>query len=202
MSNPMSTRTRTARAARPQPSAATIDKVFALVLHLGERRPASTLPRRLIPLFRELALPEPERDPDDIEDLIWAHWIAHKDLHASSQMAAAIEAIGAGALDLARAMLDRLVESEPRWAEAWNKRATLAFIEKRDADALLDIEQTLMLEPRHFGAISGFGQICLRHQRFAEARAAFQVALRVNPHLLGLQEAIEEIGSTPMRELH
>jgi tetratricopeptide (TPR) repeat protein len=198
----MSMRTRSARAGQIPPTGAHIDKVFTLVMRLGERRPAATLPRRLTTLFRELAQPEPERDPDDLEDLIWAHWIAHKDLHASNQMAAAIEAIGAGALDLARPMLDRLVEKEPRWAEAWNKRATLAFIQKRDADALADIEQTLLLEPRHFGAVSGFGQICLRHERFAEARAAFQIALGINPHLLGLREAIEEIGGTPLCQLH
>ena len=61
-------------------------------------------------------------------------------------------------------------------------------------DALASIARTLQLEPRHFGAMAGFGQICLRHGRKQEARAAFQTALAVNPHLQGLPELISELG--------
>jgi Flp pilus assembly protein TadD len=81
----------------------------------------------------------------------------------------------------------------PTWPEAWNKRATLAFIEKRDAECLADIARVLELEPRHFGAVSGFGQICLRRGHLNEARAAFQVALAINPHLQGLREIITDL---------
>ncbi len=153
-------------------------------------------------LFQELGQEEPERDPEEICDLIWAHWITHNDGKACNNMAAAIEAMDLGAFDLARPILDRLVASQPAWSEAWNKRGTLAFIEKRDADALVDIEHTLLLEPRHFGAVSGFGQICLRQGRLPEARVAFQVALTINPHLLGLHEAIEEIQWATRCEFH
>ncbi|MFL5201351.1 MAG: hypothetical protein ACJ8B9_04565, partial [Microvirga sp.] len=69
----------------------------------------------------------------------------------------------------------------------------LASIEKRDADSLLDIAQTLRLEPRHFGAIAGFGNICLRHGHLNEARAAFQIALFVNPHMDDLRDMLENL---------
>jgi hypothetical protein len=48
-------------------------------------------------------------------------------------------------------------------------------------------------DPRHFGAVSGFGQICLRNGFLNEARAAFQVALSLNPHLQGLREIIDDL---------
>jgi tetratricopeptide (TPR) repeat protein len=182
--------------------AARIDALLQLVLSLRDRTPATGQPRRLTPLFQELGRHEPERDPEEICDHIWAPWITHKDGRACSHMAAAIEAMDLGAFDLARPILDRLVASEPGWSEAWNKRGTLAFIENRDADALGDIEHTLLLEPRHFGAVSGFGQICLRQGRLPEARAAFQVALAINPHLEGLTEAIEEICWATKRDFH
>jgi tetratricopeptide (TPR) repeat protein len=108
-------------------------------------------------------------------------------------MGAAVDAMASGELDTARPLLDRLVAQYPGWAEAWNKRATLAFIEKRDADSFADITRALELEPRHFGAVSGFGQICLRHGHLNEARAAFQVALSLNPHLKGLRELISDL---------
>ena len=106
---------------------------------------------------------------------------------------AAIEAMGSGSLKTARPLLDHLVARHPGWAEAWNKRATLASIEKRDADSLLDIAQTLRLEPRHFGAIAGFGNICLRNGHLNEARAAFQIALAINPHMDDLRDMLENL---------
>jgi tetratricopeptide (TPR) repeat protein len=172
-----------------------IDRMFGLVIELPRRRPVAGQPRRLAALFRELAQRAPSRSPDDIEDLIWALWISHEDREAEETMGAAVEAMASGALDQARPLLDRLVDAYPRWAEAWNKRATLAFMEKRDADSLADIERTLILEPRHFGAVSGFGQICLRHGRLSEAKAAFQIALTINPHLDDLREIVEDLGS-------
>ena len=181
-------------------AAEAIDAGLPLILGLRQMHPHPNLPRRLEGLFRDLAKLRPSREPDDIEELIWALWIGHEDAHACADMAAAVEAMAAGATDLAAAVCDRLVVEWPDWAEAWNKRATLRFIAKRDAEALADIAATLRLEPRHFGAIAGFGQICLRQQRPREASVAFQMALAINPHLQGVAEVIRDIaeGEGPM----
>ncbi len=151
---------------------------------------------RLAALFDDLRRSEPLRDPDETMELIWAIWIDHRDDRASHRMAAAVEAIAAGARDLAKPILDSLVEEHPGWAEAWNKRATLAFIEKRDNDSVADILRTLELEPRHFGAILGFAQICLRHDLVQEAKAAFEIALRLNPHIDGLRSVVDDLEAT------
>jgi predicted Zn-dependent protease len=187
---------------RPAPSENCIDGVLGVVLSLDKRAPALNAPRRLDALFRELAKGAPSRAPEDIEDLIWSVWISHPDPDAEGTMVAAVEAMAAGALDLAKPLLDRLTEEFPDWAEAWNKRATLAFIEKNDEEALAFIERTLALEPRHFGAVAGYAQICLRHGRMREARAAFQIALGINPHLDGLREMIQELAACMPRTLH
>ena len=174
-------------------SALPVDPVFQLVLEAPRRKPGPGLPKRLTGLFRELSLAEPARPAEEIEDLIWALWTSHKERVAEETMAAAIEAMASGALQKAKPLLDHLVAAYPDWAEAWNKRATLAFIEHRDVESLADICRTLKLEPRHFGAVSGFGQICLRQRHLNEARAAFQVALSLNPHLEGLREIIRDL---------
>jgi tetratricopeptide (TPR) repeat protein len=177
----------------PMTSPLPIDPVFQLVLELPARPPGPDLPRRLTDLFRELAMDEPPRPVEEIEDQIWALWNSHEDRIAEETMAAAVEALGSGSLKQARPLLDHLVAKYPDWPEAWNKRAMLASIEKRDADSLLDIAQTLRLEPRHFGAIAGFGNICLRHGHLNEARAAFQIALVVNPHMEDLRDMLENL---------
>jgi len=174
-------------------SALPVDPVFQIILETPACKPAPSLSSRLTGLFRELAAAEPARPAEEIEEQIWALWSSHEDRIAEETMVAAIDAMSSGALQKAKPLLDYLVVKHPDWAEAWNKRATLAFIEKRDADSLLDIAQTLRLEPRHFGAISGFGDICLRHGRLNEARAAFQIALAINPHLEELHDMLENL---------
>jgi tetratricopeptide (TPR) repeat protein len=170
-----------------------VDPVFQLILETPERTPSAVLPGRLKGLFRELSDEEPARPVEEIEDQIWTLWGSHEDRVAEETLAAAIEAIASGELQKARPLLDHLVIKHPDWAEAWNKRATLAYIEKRDADSLLDIAQTLRLEPRHFGAISGFGNVCLRNGHLNEARAAFQIALAINPHMEELRDMLENL---------
>lgn len=167
-----------------------VDPVFQLILEAPGRMPSPVLPSRLRRLFRELADTDPVRPVEEIEDQIWAIWGSHEDRVAEETLAAAVEAIASGELQRARPLLDHLVIKHPDWAEAWNKRATLAYIEKRDADSLLDIAQTLRLEPRHFGAVSGFGNVCLRNGHLNEARAAFQIALSINPHMEELRDML------------
>ena len=170
-----------------------VDPVFQLILEVPGRPPSPALPSRLKGLFKELSETDPTRPVEDIEDQIWTLWSSHEDRVAEETLAAAIEAIASGELHKAKPLLDHLVIKHPDWAEAWNKRATLAYIEKRDADSLLDISQTLRLEPRHFGAISGFGNVCLRNGHLNEARAAFQIALAINPHMEELRDILENL---------
>jgi tetratricopeptide (TPR) repeat protein len=174
-------------------SARTLDPVFHLILDLSAHQPAPGVPTRLRELFGELSEVEAGEAAQDVEELIWTLWTSHEDRDAEEIMAEAIEGMEVGALDAARILLDDLTERYPDWAEAWNRRATLCFIEQRDADCLADIERTLALEPRHFGAISDFGHVCLRHGHLNEARAAFQIALSINPHLEDLGEILEDL---------
>ena len=180
-------------------SATSFDEVFALAVSAPLRLPHPGASQRLRALFRELAMTHPPRPADDIEELIWAHWIGHADGQAARTMAIAAESMAAGQGDLARPMFDALIAAHPDWAEAWNKRATLHFIQKHDADAIADIGETLRLEPRHFGALAGFAQICLRGNRPIEARALFQLALALNPHLQGVREIVEGLAGASAR---
>ncbi len=75
-------------------------------------------------------------------------------------------------------------------------------MEKRDNDCVADIARTLELEPRHFGAILGFAQICLRHDMLHEAKAAFEIALRLNPHIDGLRSVVEDLRTAARAVLH
>jgi tetratricopeptide (TPR) repeat protein len=155
------------------------DDTLKLILALGERRPAAGMPKRLAELFHRLAAAATAVEASQIEDVIWDLWMSHDDPDAEDALQQATRAIAARELDEAEAILDGLVALQPDYAEAWNKRATLYFLQRRDPESIADI--------------CGFGQICLRHRDRAAALFAFDAALRINPHLGSIRAAVKEL---------
>ncbi len=169
-------------------------QVIDLIVTAPDRTPVGTLPEVLDSLFADLATDPPPRDAEETEGMIWNIWTFHSDPQAVDAMHRALRMMQARSYEVAERELDRLVAGFPLWAEAWNKRATLMFLMDRDEDSVADIIETLKLEPRHFGALSGYGQICLRRGDEAGALIAFEEALRVHPGLDGVREAVAALG--------
>lgn len=142
------------------------------------------------------------RDRAETEQQIWTIWCAHEDDAAARAMHSAIRALNASDFVSAGKTLDGMIRRWPSWAEAWNKRATLRFLEDRDVDSLSDIVSTLQREPRHFGALSGFGQICLRSGYMKSALLAFERVLALNPGTRELIQAIEKIRKKVKQTVH
>ena len=179
-----------------------IDDTVATIAAAGDRAPAAGAALELVDLFRALATAQTQRERVEAEDLIWALWYSHPDQSLARRMNKAIGAIARGEFANASGLLDALVLDAPGWAEVWNKRATLYFLQECDLESVRDIQRTLELEPRHFGAMSGFGQICLRAGDEASALVAFQAALALNPNLDSVRETLSAIERRLPRILH
>lgn len=178
------------------------DETLALILGLDRRQPAPTLPARLDALFRRLTTEVDDPAGFAIEDEIWETWIDHSDPDLAAMLNEAIAAIASNDYGRAETILDTLIARAPDYAEAWNKRATLEFLRRRDDASVAAIARTLELEPRHFGAITGFAQICLRNGDPGSARLAFEVALRINPRLVAVRIAVEELNRSQPITIH
>ena len=87
----------------------------------------------------------------------------------------------------------RLIELRPDYAEGWNKRATAYFLMREMENSVADIERTLALEPRHFGALSGMGLIFLSREDFHGALDAFRQVLKIYPRSISAHIHVERI---------
>jgi len=165
-----------------------------LISVLCERAPARCLPGRLEQLFRALSA-DPSIDAQQIEEAIWTLWMYHPHRAAAQALERATSDIAAQRYDIAETRLAMLLRSRPDFPEAWNKRATLYYIQERDEECLADLHRTLELEPRHFGALCGFGEICLGRGDAEAALLAFRAALRLNPHLRSIEQTCHRIAA-------
>lgn len=166
-----------------------------LVASLGERRPAPLLPARLGQLFHHLGAPDCQAD--DVEEQIWQLWMHHPHRRAAAALERTATDIAAGLFDMAETRLTNLLRACPDFPEAWNKRATLYYLQERDEESVRDIHRTLELEPRHFGALCGLAEIFRSAGDVESALFVFQAALRVNPHLSIARSTVEDLLGVP-----
>ena len=149
--------------------------------------------RRLDGLFARLQAASSRVEAQAAEQQIWRIWIESDDGLANRLMQSGIEAMAGRQHALALAYFDRLVEHAPGFAEGWNKRATVHYLMQDYEASVFDIERTLELEPRHFGALSGLGLIYEAIGEPAAALRSFEAAVAINPHLDGTRQRIDEL---------
>lgn len=170
-----------------------LDDVFALILTLDTIKPHPSLPKRLGPLLQDLQKPVSTRDPKTLAELIHALWITHPDHDAENAMADAITAIDQGEAKKAHVVLLNLSSVKPEWPEVSYKLAIVSLMMGNPLSAIRHLGDALRLEPRHFAALSLFGQICIDCDRLYEARLSLQRAIAANPHLKGVKETISAL---------
>ena len=148
---------------------------------------------RLDILFERLKSTRELTEAREIEQNIWSVWLISGDDRADAIMAKGLRAMAFRDYDAALEAFNEIVRLLPSFAEGWNKRATIFYLMGNYQASTVDIETTLALEPRHFGALSGLGLICLIQGDEEQALEAFEAALEVHPHLPGGDSQIREL---------
>ncbi len=144
-------------------------------------------------LFASLHKASDEQAAKGVEEKIWELWSRFDSPTAEVLLGQAVVAMGASENAASLEILDRIVASYPAYAEAWNKRATLHFALGNYEASLRDIDKVLDLEPRHFGALAGRGMIYQRQENWTAALNAYREALRMNPSMTGVKNAVQEL---------
>jgi len=171
---------------------------LALSLILGLAAPpraalADQKDSRLPGLFEQLHDAATPREALLLEASIWQIWGELEDDDVAFLYRRGVEAMSADRPDDALGFFTEVTKRAPEFAEGWNKRATVLFIMGDFAASVIDVEHTLALEPKHFGALSGLGMINQQLGRDAAALKAFDAALKVHPFLPGARLRAKEL---------
>jgi tetratricopeptide (TPR) repeat protein len=154
---------------------------------------ADQVDSRLDGLFDRLESTADGNEASRIEQEIWQIWMESEDRQVQTWMRQGLAAMSVRRLDLALERFDRMVEHAPGFAEGWNKRATVHYLLNDFSASVYDIQRTLGLEPRHFGALSGLGMIYDALAEPAAAIRSYEAALALNPHLQQTRRRIDEL---------
>jgi tetratricopeptide (TPR) repeat protein len=129
----------------------------------------------------------------EIENQIWQLWLKAPDEASYLLMSQITRAMSSGQLNIALGLCNQLVDASPEYSEAWNKRATIHYLMGDDDSSVADIRETLSLEPKHFGAISGLGLIFMRQGNHEAALDAFEQVLAISPASTSAKQSIERV---------
>ncbi|MBZ9988680.1 hypothetical protein LB572_16400 [Mesorhizobium sp. BH1-1-5] len=154
---------------------------------------APTKQGRLDQLFTELKRERNEKAAERIAGRIWNEWNQSGSASIDLMMQWAQKATADQKFDVALDFLDQVVTLQPDYAEGWNRRATVHFMMKNYGKSMADIDRTLQLEPRHFGALSGLAQIMAETGHKQSALEAWQKVLAIYPMMRSAQNQVSTL---------
>ena len=144
-------------------------------------------------LFDRLAKAQDDVEAKGVSGAIERVWMHSGSDTADLLMGRAMQALQRKDYALSQELLNAVVEIEPDWAEAWNKRATVRYLADDAMGSMQDIARVLKLEPRHFGALSGMGFILQRGGFDKGALEAFRKALDISPQQEEIRRLVEKL---------
>jgi tetratricopeptide (TPR) repeat protein len=146
-------------------------------------------------LFDALKNAPSEIEAEKIEDEIWKSWLAEAPTaDIREKVDTAMERRDSYDFQGAKTLLDQVVEEAPGYSEGWNQRAFILFLQGDYEASLEDIERTLALEPRHFGALSGKALIFMTLGRIKLGQEVLRKAIAIHPFLKERDMLIEPQG--------
>jgi len=159
----------------------------------SEKTPPLTGQAALDSLFEKLQETQNPIEARQLERKIWEAWGKGETDTMDALMQGGVTVMEKGDYKRANDIFTAMIELKPDYAEAYNKRATVRFLAEDYAGSVADIERTLKLEPRHFGALSGLGLIMERLDNLDEALKAYRRALAANPHINDGADKLKEL---------
>ena len=168
-------------------------RLIILIILFSNFAQADQKDERLIELFDKLFLSTNNMEASKLLFNIWDIWSIADNQETQIIFDEANQFMDVGELDNAIELFTKVVKQSPEFAEGWNKRATVYFLKGELNKSISDIEKTLNLEPRHFGALDGLAEIYLMQDDLVGAAATYRRILEIIPSSKKSQDRLKLI---------
>ena len=130
----------------------------------------------------------------EIEQKIWKLWSTHpSDKNLTTMLAEGSNLVNKQKFDQAIVVFSKVIDLDPKWAEAWNKRATVLYMVGEFQKSQDDIDKVLELEERHFGALAGQGLVNIQLENYDKAIMSYKKAQQIYPNMKSPKIMIKQI---------
>lgn len=130
----------------------------------------------------------------EIEQKIWELWSTHpSDKNLTTMLAEGSNLVNKQKFDQAIVVFSKVIDLDPKWAEAWNKRATVLYMVGEFQKSQDDIDKVLELEERHFGALAGQGLVNIQLENYDKAIMSYKKAQQIYPKMKSPKIMIKQI---------
>lgn len=143
-------------------------------------------------LARQLLDPDPLLN-EMAEHALWSIWFRCGTPEANCLLTRGAAAMDRREFDCAERLFTQAIHADPTFAEAYNQRAIVHYLQERFEPSLEDCAQVVERMPCHFGAWAGMGHCHAHLGHIPQAIRCYRKALELNPHLSCLAEAIREL---------
>ena len=151
-------------------------------------------------LFNELKIKDKNLS-FEVEQQIWKIWSTHPNNNRlTSMLAVGSNFMNNKEYSKAVEIFTKVINLDPTWAEAWNKRATVLYIIGEFEKSQNDIDQVLKLEKRHFGALAGQGLVNIELENYEKALESYKEAMRIYPSMNSPKIMIKQIKELIQRQ--
>jgi|TARA_B110000261_G_C12907129_1_gene286859 tetratricopeptide (TPR) repeat protein len=136
------------------------------------------------------------------EQKIWEIWSTHpKNQKLTEKLAEGSDLVRNKQLSKAVNIFTEVIDLDPKWAEAWNKRATVLYMMGDYKSSQKDIDKVLKLEKRHFGALAGQGLVNIQLKNYEKAIMSYKKAQEIYPSMQSPNIMIKQIENLIKQEL-
>ena len=130
----------------------------------------------------------------EVEQKIWDIWSTHpNDQKLTKKLAEGSNLVRNKKLSKAVKIFTEVINIDPKWAEAWNKRATVFYMMGDYKASQKDIDKVLELEKRHFGALAGQGLVNIKLENYEKAIESYKKAIKIYPSMHSPEIMIKQI---------
>ena len=152
-------------------------------------------------LFDQLKALSNLEEAKKVEDKIWQLWTTHPSEDTLTELLAkGSEYMMQNQLTSAHNVFSKVIELDPKWAEGWNKRATVLYMMGNFELSQKDIDMVLSLEKRHFGALSGQGLVQTALENYEKAIDSYIEAHKIYPSSQSTLQMIEQLSILLQKE--